>query len=38
MLQSLVTLLTQSMSPEDSGYFQNPIYPTGRKDALLRLF
>lgn len=38
MLQSLAALLIQSTSPEDSGYFQNPIYPTGEKDVLLRLF
>lgn len=31
VLQSLATLLTRSTSPEDSGYFQNPIYPHGRE-------
>lgn len=41
VLQSLATLLTRSTSPEDSGYFQNPIYPHGRErrssEALLEL-
>lgn len=31
VLQSLATFLTRSTSLEDSGYFQNPIYPHGRE-------